>query len=111
MNYNNNIATIRLLTKATFNDNVQPICLWNTSKIDLSEVIGKQGVLIGWGTTEGEDGRLSKTLQQTNMSVISSWTCLARYPDFGGHFLSETNFCADFENGLFSRSPENTKLS
>lgn len=96
----NDIAIIRLSTDATFNNYVQPICLWSSHKLELSEVIGREGTVIGWGVTE--TGQTSNVLQQASMPVIASVSCLASNRDFFGPFLSDTNFCAGLRNGSFS---------
>jgi len=97
VNYNNDIAVIRLSTHATFNNYVRPVCLWPSNKLELSEVIGKAGTVIGWGKTE--KGELSNVLRQANMPVVSYGNCLKIEAGFFGHFLSGGNFCAGLLNG------------
>lgn len=96
---NNDIAIIRLSTEATLNDHVQPICLWDSNKLELSDLVGQLGTVIGWGLTETD--RQSHILRQAFMPVVPSLTCLTTYRDFFGAHLSQTNFCAGFRNGLF----------
>lgn len=95
-NYND-IAIIRLSTEATFNDYVQPICLWDSNKVSITEVIGKFGTVIGFGLTETEN--LSHTLRQAVMPVVSFGTCLRSNTDVFGLYLSDENFCAGSRNG------------
>lgn len=78
---------------------MQPICLWDSNKLDLSDVVGKLGTVIGWGLTEKD--QLSHILRQAFMPVVPSLTCLTTNRDFFGAHLSETNFCAGFRNGEF----------
>lgn len=94
------IAVIRLLTDATFDNYVRPICLWNANKTELTEVVGREGTVIGWGVTE--TGEASNVLQQAFMPVVSLGICLKSNRYFFGAFLSDTNFCAGSRNGLFS---------
>lgn len=94
----NDIAIIRLSTEATLNDYVQPICLWDPNKVDISDVVGKLGTVIGWGLTETD--QQSHILRHAFMPVVPSLSCLTTNRDFFGAFLSETNFCAGFRNGL-----------
>lgn len=96
-NYDNDIAIIRLSTHAILNDYMQPICLWNSNKIELSEVVNKVGIVTGWGLTERFE--LSDILLQAPMRVVSAMDCLYSNRDFYGTFLSDKVFCAGFRNG------------
>lgn len=98
-NLSNDIAIVRLSTEATFNNYVQPICLWDSKRVAISEVTNKFGTVVGWGITETD--RLSDTLQKVVIPVIPLTTCLNSYRDFFGSFLSEKNFCAGYQNGIF----------
>lgn len=97
---NNDIAIIQLATEAMFNNYVQPICLWDSNKSELAEVIGKEGTVIGWGVTETDT--VSNVLQQAMMPVVPSLRCLASNRNFFGYFLSDKNFCAGNQNGLLN---------
>lgn len=93
----NDIAIILLATKVVFNDFIQPICLWDPNKIDLSEVVGKYGTVVGFGVTKTD--QISYSLQKAVMPVVSIATCLGSNNDFYGQFLSDYTFCAGFRNG------------
>ncbi|KAG4065746.1 hypothetical protein HA402_012424 [Bradysia odoriphaga] len=96
---NNDIAILRLSTHATYNNYVQPICMWPSNKKDLSEIVGRAGMVVGWGQTE--TGEVSRVLRQASIPVVSFFTCLVSNRGFYGNFLSETNFCAGHRNGLY----------
>ncbi|XP_037031091.1 limulus clotting factor C-like isoform X2 [Bradysia coprophila] len=101
-NYNasnlvNDIAIMRLATKATFNNYVQPICLWDSHKGDLCEVVGKYGTVVGFGITEKDE--ISYTLRQAVIPVVDLATCLESDRNFFGNFLSDSTFCAGNRNG------------
>lgn len=96
----NDIAIIRLATYATFNNYVQPICLWDSTNSNIAEITGKFGTVIGWGVTQSD--QLSHVLQHAAMSVVSFITCLQSNRNFYGAFLSEKNFCAGSRNGICS---------
>lgn len=81
----------------TFSSYIQPICLWNINKISLSNVIDKNGIVVGWGYTQQD--KVSKILNQAYMPVISFTQCLASNRNFFGLFLSDNTFCAGFRNG------------
>lgn len=93
----NDIAIVRVATKVIFNNYVQPICLWDANRADLSEVVGKYGTIVGFGITE--EDRISYTLRQAVIPVVDVLTCLASDRTFFGSFLSETTFCAGYRNG------------
>lgn len=93
----NDIAIILLATQATFSNYIQPICLWNAKTTDLSEVVGKQGVVVGFGVTETDN--ISNTLRELVMPVVSIGTCLVSNNEFYGQFLSDFTFCAGSRNG------------
>lgn len=97
IDYVNDIAIIKLSTDAKFNNYVKPICLWNSHKTDISEVIGKFGTVIGWGLTE--DNQVSKVLRETVSPVVWWDTCLKSNPAVFGSFLSRRNYCAGLLNG------------
>lgn len=94
----NDIAIVRLATRAVFNNYVQPICLWDSHKSDLSHVVGKFGTVVGFGITE--KSRISYTLRQAVIPVVDLTTCLDSDRSFFGNFLSETTFCAGYRNGM-----------
>lgn len=94
----NDIAIVELSTRANFNNYVQPICLWPTNKLKLSEVTGKSGTVVGWGKTE--TGEASNILRKALLPVVNSLECLATNRHVFGYYLSTRNFCAGLRNGL-----------
>ncbi|KAG4079873.1 hypothetical protein HA402_015004 [Bradysia odoriphaga] len=95
--YSNDIAIIRLSTEAIFNNFVQPICLWDPSKVHISNIFGKLGTVVGWGFTE--KNKLSPILLEAQMPVVPHSICLLSNRNYFGSFLSNKNFCAGFRNG------------
>lgn len=93
----NDIAIIRLATEATFTAYVQPICVWDINRLALDEVIGRNGVVVGWGFNEQD--KISNILSQANMPVVSFAECLISNRNFFGLFLSDGTYCAGFRNG------------
>lgn len=100
IDYVNDIAIIQLSADVTFNNYVQPICLWKSDKTDISEVVGKFGTVVGWGLTQY--GIPSNILQEASFPVVDLFTCLKSNRQFFGQYLSETNFCAGSLNGLIN---------
>lgn len=93
----NDIAVIKLAQKAVYNQLVQPICLWPTDKLDISNILNKRGTVAGWGYTQY--GELSSTLNKATLLVVDTYTCLISDRDFYGGLISEDNFCAGNNNG------------
>lgn len=96
-NQKNDIAIVELTTHVTFNNYVQPVCLWDAYEIHLSDIVGKHGTVVGWGHTE--TGQLSNALRQAALPVVDAFTCLESNSDLFGSFLARTNFCAGTRNG------------
>ncbi|KAJ6630488.1 Chymotrypsinogen B [Pseudolycoriella hygida] len=93
----NDIAILRLSTDAVFNEFVRPICLWPSHKIELSEVIGQDGTVVGWGETEKK--KSSAILKQASMRIVDSIDCLRSDSSTYGIYLTQNNFCAGYRNG------------
>lgn len=74
--------------------------MWRSDKIDLSEVIGKFGTVVGWGLTE--TGERPNVLQEASLPVVPPFECLNSNRDLFGRFLTGTNFCAGTRNGSFN---------
>lgn len=90
---------MQLSTEVTFNNYIQPICLWESDKKDFSVLQNKTGVVTGWGMTETD--QFSTHLKHTYMPVVPFATCLSSNRDVFGVHLSEKTFCAGFRNGNF----------
>lgn len=93
----NDIAIVRLVTNLTFTPYVQPICQWDASHSSLNEVVGRNGVVVGWGMNERDE--LPGELDLAYMPVISSADCLQSDSDFFGSFITNGTYCAGFRNG------------
>lgn len=78
---------------------MEPVCLWDPNKKDLSEVVGKYGTVVGFGITEKNE--ISHILRQAVIPVVSLLTCLDSDRSFYGNFISDYTFCAGYVNGLF----------
>jgi len=96
-NNENDIAIITLQTNIIFSSRVQPVCLWKSDKIDLQNLVGKPGTVVGWGLTE--KGQISNALQEAKLPVVTTLTCLRSNRDLFGRLLTDGNFCAGTLNG------------
>lgn len=89
--YDADIA-IAILTKTVqFNKFVQPICLW-TATTNYEDLIGRSGVIAGWGKTE-TSAITSPELRWTEISVVSFQSCILSNTKFS-LFVSGRTFCA-----------------
>lgn len=98
----NDIAVVRVTSEALFSNYVQPICLWNSNRTSLSEVIGKPATVIGWGITE--TGQSSDILREASLTIVDTFDCLNVSLYTVGRLLSVTTFCAGTLNGMFERN-------
>ncbi|XP_064627124.1 chymotrypsinogen A-like [Lineus longissimus] len=96
----NDIALIKLSTKATFNSAVSAVCL--PSKTQYFGT-GRTCYATGWGETSAQglkrvEKAASTTLQQVAVPIISSSTCgSSRY--YGSDYSSSYMICAGYSNG------------
>lgn len=97
LEYNDDIALLKLSQVVAFTQFIQPCCLWPAEQADLDYVVNQKGYVIGWGIQEDDD--LADTLTEATMPIIDSFTCLNSNRDFFGAVLSNTNYCAGYKNG------------
>lgn len=90
-NYDADIAIAVLTKTVQFNKFVQPICLW-TATANYEDLIGKNGVVAGWGKTESS-AITSPELRWTEISVVSFQSCILSNAKFSS-VVSERTFCA-----------------
>ncbi|XP_031330073.1 limulus clotting factor C-like isoform X2 [Photinus pyralis] len=94
--YRNDIAIVKLEAPVDVTDYVRPVCLW-PDEVNLSSVIDKQGTVVGWGFDE--TGKVTETLMQAKMPVVSDDVCVQSFPEFFVRFTSPSTYCAGFRNG------------
>lgn len=85
------IAIAVLLRTVTFSKFVKPICLW-TSTTSYDDLVGKKGVVAGWGKTETKAVSTDEP-KWTVISIVSQVTCLRSNPAFI-RLTSDRTFCA-----------------
>lgn len=88
--YKNDIALIKLKTKATFNDDIWPICL-PPSNIVLE---GQSAFVTGWGTTS-YSGQSSDILLEVILPIWALADCQKSYTQP----ISEQQLCAGYKAG------------
>ncbi|XP_035912926.1 CLIP domain-containing serine protease B15-like [Anopheles stephensi] len=91
------IALIKLATDIKFTDYVQPVCLWERSKVDIGVLVGRVGSVVGFGITEV--GEVADRLRVAYMPIVDFQTCLESNRNLFGRVLTRNVYCAGFRNG------------
>ncbi|XP_050308708.1 serine protease gd-like [Anthonomus grandis grandis] len=94
--YYNDIAVVTLASPVEFTNFVRPCCLWDDKDVNIENLVGKRGLVVGWGFDQ--TGQLSKNLMQSELPIVSTKTCLFSNRNFFSQFTSDKNFCAGFRN-------------
>lgn len=89
--YDSDIAIAVLLRTIEFSKFVKPICIW-TETNSYSDLIGKDGFVVGWGKTE-TGATSSSAPMWTKLPIVDSLVCLRSNRDFSP-LASDNNFCA-----------------
>ncbi|XP_059468294.1 enteropeptidase-like [Neocloeon triangulifer] len=97
-NFENDIALLIIEPKVlTFNEMVQPACLWAEKDNDIEKIAGSQGEVAGWGLTA--ENKRSAVLQKAYLDIVTHRTCFSNNKNFFGKYLKPTlNFCAGIPN-------------
>ncbi|XP_026740430.1 serine proteinase stubble-like isoform X2 [Trichoplusia ni] len=96
--FSRDLAILELREPVTYSDHVQPACLWPEDEVDLKNVIGKNGSVVGWGFDD--TGVATEELSLVEMPVVDQETCIRSYSDFFVRFTSDYTFCAGYRNGV-----------
>ncbi|XP_035018610.2 calcium-dependent serine proteinase [Hippoglossus stenolepis] len=94
INYDNDIALIRLTSRVNFGPNLLPICL---PEVNRGLVENEQGTVSGWGLTEGKESLVtSRVLKYAEIGVYSLSQCqnTPRTPTGSPMNFTENMFCA-----------------
>jgi secreted trypsin-like serine protease len=89
--YDADIAIAVLTRKISFNKFIIPICLW-TSTSNTDDLVGKTGVIAGWGKTK-VNASTSLTPKWAKIQVVDLLTCI-RSNDAFNKSTSNRMFCA-----------------
>ncbi|KAL6422446.1 hypothetical protein ACFW04_010628 [Cataglyphis niger] len=93
LNFDNDIALLRLNERVPLSDTIRPICL--PSLLD-NEYIGINAIASGWGTLK-EDGKPSCLLQEVEVPVMSLQEC--RNTSYSPRMISDNMLCAGYLEG------------
>ncbi|XP_055600589.1 prothrombin-like [Uranotaenia lowii] len=90
------IALLRLATKITYSDYVQPICMWQGNS-SVEQIVNRTGFIVGWGGKE--DNGMAKNLIEAPMTIISEQICIGVDPvQFLWLYHEDKTFCATNAN-------------
>jgi len=91
--FNNDIAILKLATPITFSKTIQPICLPSSSSDNPAD--GSFGIVSGWGDTFEGQQQGSDVLRQVTVPVVGSDNCARVY----GGLDRATNLCGGYTEG------------
>ncbi|KAK2583259.1 hypothetical protein KPH14_009272 [Odynerus spinipes] len=92
LNYNNDIALIKLKGVVKFDDAIRPVCLPEQGKT----YSGSLAIVTGWGSVE-EAGPVSTTLREVTVPILTNKECRAtKYPS---RRITDNMLCAGYTGG------------
>ncbi|KAG8226431.1 hypothetical protein J437_LFUL015099 [Ladona fulva] len=91
------LAVLELSVPAEFSSFVRPACIWPPDKADLALIVGRIGLVVGWGKDENNK-ILTSTPKLARSPIVSQEDCLRSNNGFSSITSSRT-FCAGFRNG------------
>lgn len=95
--FNRDLAILVLKEPVTYTDWVRPACLWPEDLVDINNVVGKKGSVVGWGFDE--TGLATEELTLVEMPVVDELTCIKSYSEFFSRYTSDYSYCAGYRNG------------
>ncbi|XP_076766701.1 trypsin-1 [Xylocopa sonorina] len=92
LNYNNDIALVKLKDGIRFEGKMRPVCLPERAKT----FAGVDGIVTGWGAIK-ESGPISQTLQEVTVPILTNAECRAtKYP---ARRITDNMLCAGYQEG------------
>ncbi len=96
VNYNNDIALIKIDGEFEFDNKMKPVCLAERAKT----FTGETGIVTGWGAIE-EGGPVSTTLREVSVPIMSNADCKAtKYP---ARKITDNMICAGYKEATARR--------
>lgn len=95
--YKMDASILKLREQVEYTEFVRAACLWPEDQIDLNNVIGKKGSVVGWGFDD--TGVATEELTYVEMPVVDTETCIRSYSEFFVKFTSEYSYCAGYRDG------------
>ncbi|KAJ0173207.1 hypothetical protein K1T71_011383 [Dendrolimus kikuchii] len=94
--YKNDIMVMTLKRKVVYTDYIIPICLWSEEYADLSNIVGRNGVIAGWGRNEDGSAGSGKP-RRAKIPIVSTEECRSSHIDFV-KLTSDRTICAGDRN-------------
>ncbi|XP_062705389.1 transmembrane protease serine 9 [Aedes albopictus] len=95
--FENDIALLKLYSEITYNNYIQPICLWQ-GDTQLSKIVSQVGYIVGWGLNE--DYRMPQDLNEATVQIVSQRECIeSDRSHFSKFSFASKTFCAGHRNG------------
>ncbi|XP_021712555.1 venom protease [Aedes aegypti] len=91
LNFDNDIALLRLNDRVPITDFIRPICLPTDPA---KTYVGTNGLVTGWGTLK-EDGKPSCILQEVEVPVISNDVCSSE-TNYTSSMITDNMMCAGY---------------
>ncbi|XP_033214293.1 trypsin-1-like [Belonocnema kinseyi] len=92
VNYDNDIALLKIEGEFNFKDGMRPVCLPEKAKT----FSGMTGIVTGWGAVQ-QSGPLSTVLQEVMVPIMSNEECrMTRYP---ARRITDNMLCAGYREG------------
>ncbi|XP_063368860.1 serine proteinase stubble-like isoform X1 [Cydia amplana] len=107
--YSRDVGVLKLRERVTYSDFVRPACLWPDNEVDLTNVIGKKGSVVGWGFDD--KGVATEELTLVEMPVVDQETCIRSYSEFFARFTSDYTYCAGYKDGAVDKRTGTRKSS
>ncbi|XP_061382200.1 serine protease gd-like isoform X2 [Danaus plexippus] len=95
--FSRDLSILKLRKAVEYTEFIRAACLWPENQIDLTNVIGKKGSVVGWGFDE--TGVATEELTLVEMPVVDQETCIRSYSEFFARFTSEYTYCAGYRDG------------
>ncbi|XP_045771149.1 serine protease gd-like isoform X1 [Maniola jurtina] len=92
----NDILVMTLTKNLPLSENIRPACLWSGNP-NLKMIVGKSGVVAGWGANEMGPGGKGEP-RMVEMPIVSTETCRSSKPEFHKLTSSKT-LCAGDHSG------------
>ncbi|XP_062702305.1 trypsin-1 isoform X1 [Aedes albopictus] len=93
LNYDNDIAVLRLDTVLQMTDKLRPVCQPTSGEL----YTGYNGIVTGWGTTSS-GGSVSPTLQEVTVPIMSNEDC--KNTSYSGDQITDNMMCAGYPEGM-----------
>lgn len=86
------LAVLTMEKEVEFQRNIRPICLWQDSNVNIENIVGQSGIVVGWGKSKF-DSDLTEVPRRVVMPIVKMSDCYSSSISFFS-ILSNRTFCA-----------------